>query len=102
MSNLDARPAESISVMWGGDRRSKELPRTVAKEKRAVTVSSATPTKRDKEPIGKEHSKVGAGKDSETPKIPCTRSAERTRSTPAVVEELSAEMVYQVCSVVIR
>lgn len=88
--------------MWGGDGRTKELSRTVVEEKREATIRSATPTKRDKEPIGKERRKVGAGEDSETQKIPCARSTEQTRCTPAVVEELCAEMVYQVRSVVIR
>lgn len=85
--------------MWGGDGRSKGPPRTVAEEEVATSV---TPTKRDKEPIGMERSKDRAEEDSEAQKIPCPGSAERTRNTPPVIEELCAEMVYQVCAVVLQ
>ena len=100
MSSFGASPGESIGVMWGGDVRSKKLSRNVAGEEHAAT--SATPTKRNKEPIGKERTKDGAEEVSETQKLPCPGSAERTRSTPAVIGELCAEMVHQVRSVVLK
>lgn len=86
--------------MWGGDGRSKGQPRTVDEEERVAT--SVTPTKRNKEPIGMERSKDRAEEDSQTKKIPCPGSAERTKSTPPVIEELCAEMVYQVRYVVLQ
>ena len=84
--------------MWGGDTRSKDLPRSVAKEKRVVTItSSATPTKPGEEPIGTECTMDGAEEGKETQKAHSSGSAEQAEQASAESEELCAQGVYQVC-----
>lgn len=84
--------------MWGGETRSKELPRGVTEEKRVVTInSSATPTKPGEEPIGTECTTDGAERGKETQKAHSSGSAERAEQASAESEELRAQGVYQVC-----